>query len=151
MHAVLENISGAWVVRDLGSTNGTFVGTSRVEGSLALAPGDVITVGDSRISIDMGGDALADRTEVDHPVARPLLTPREQEVLDALCAPLLRGAAMALPATAEEIAKELHVGVDSIKKYLNRLADKFGTETGRHRSLRLARTAFAAGAVRGAR
>jgi pSer/pThr/pTyr-binding forkhead associated (FHA) protein len=36
---------GRLMVEDLGSTNGTFVDTRRVEGSVPLAPGALLTVG----------------------------------------------------------------------------------------------------------
>ena len=42
---VLDAQTGAWTVRDLGSTNGTFVAGHRVEGARTLADRDVLWVG----------------------------------------------------------------------------------------------------------
>jgi pSer/pThr/pTyr-binding forkhead associated (FHA) protein len=43
-HAELTRSGGAWTIRDLGSSNGTFVGDARIE-SHRLRPGDVIGIG----------------------------------------------------------------------------------------------------------
>ncbi|RMG20577.1 MAG: FHA domain-containing protein [Deltaproteobacteria bacterium] len=47
-HAVVEETSEGWVLRDLGSSNGTFVNGRRVD-TLRLASGDEIRIGSSRI------------------------------------------------------------------------------------------------------
>ena len=44
-HARLEPDGSGWVIRDLGSTNGTWVGETRVEEGRRLAHGDLINVG----------------------------------------------------------------------------------------------------------
>jgi S1-C subfamily serine protease len=44
-HAAVFRAAGGWVVRDLGSTNGTWVNGARVKGDRALLPGDVIRLG----------------------------------------------------------------------------------------------------------
>jgi pSer/pThr/pTyr-binding forkhead associated (FHA) protein len=56
------------VLRDLGSTNGTFVGDERVEGERTLAPGDAIRIGEVSITLcrlegDAGGPASTDTGE----------------------------------------------------------------------------------------
>jgi len=45
-HAVLRHTGAGWSVRDLGSRNGTFVGGSRIEGEVELAPPVVLKFGD---------------------------------------------------------------------------------------------------------
>src|SRR3954451_5296484 len=45
-HAILTFRGRAWYVEDLGSTNGTFVNGSPVDGVVALGFGDVIQVGE---------------------------------------------------------------------------------------------------------
>lgn len=54
-HAELRAENGAWVVVDLGSRNGTFVGGRRVEGKLALSPGEEVSFGAKgpRIRVDL--------------------------------------------------------------------------------------------------
>ena len=49
-HCEVSFENGAYVVCDLGSTNGTFVNGQRVEGSRALGPGDRIEVGRATIT-----------------------------------------------------------------------------------------------------
>src|SRR4051812_20064403 len=50
-HARIAPGAGGWVVDDLGSTNGTFVGSERVAGTRLLAAGDQITMGGSRLEV----------------------------------------------------------------------------------------------------
>jgi pSer/pThr/pTyr-binding forkhead associated (FHA) protein len=44
-HAELSNSGGRWFVRDLASTNGTFLNGHRVEGYADIHPGDVVQFG----------------------------------------------------------------------------------------------------------
>ena len=44
-HAAVFRAGGGWVVRDLGSTNGTWVNGERVKGDRVLLPGDVLRLG----------------------------------------------------------------------------------------------------------
>lgn len=44
-HAAVFRAGGGWVVRDLGSTNGTWVNGEKVKGDRALLPGDLIRLG----------------------------------------------------------------------------------------------------------
>ncbi|HEY4183178.1 MAG TPA: FHA domain-containing protein [Kofleriaceae bacterium] len=45
-HAKLEQANGGWIVRDLGSRNGTFVDRERVQGKVTLPPRCVLKIGD---------------------------------------------------------------------------------------------------------
>src|SRR5215813_2420053 len=49
LHAVVERYGSAWSVRDVGSSNGTYVNGERVLSELRLQPGDEIRVGASRL------------------------------------------------------------------------------------------------------
>ena len=53
LHAQLDWIAGAWLVLDGGlSANGTYVESTRVAGRQRLAPGDVISVGDTNLRFE---------------------------------------------------------------------------------------------------
>jgi len=54
-HAEIVRDADAWIVRDLGSVNGTLLNGERLSGSAPLRPGDRITLGDSEVVVD--GDA----------------------------------------------------------------------------------------------
>jgi hypothetical protein len=53
-HAVLTFRGRAWYVEDLGSTNGTYVNGSRVEGLAPLGFGDEVQVGQVRFRLERG-------------------------------------------------------------------------------------------------
>lgn len=48
-HAEIAFDANAWIVRDLGSVNGTLLNGARLDGSAPLRPGDKITLGDTEI------------------------------------------------------------------------------------------------------
>jgi len=50
-HAVIEPVSGGWQVRDLHSTNGTWLNGARVAGAARLAEGDVVGLGRTRLKV----------------------------------------------------------------------------------------------------
>jgi pSer/pThr/pTyr-binding forkhead associated (FHA) protein len=77
-HAVVGRIGKVVFVRDLGSTNGTFVNGAAVEGEHVLQPGDQIEIGDARVTyclMDARGETPAppsgDATMLATPPARP--------------------------------------------------------------------------------
>lgn len=49
-HAILERQEDGWAIRDLHSSNGTYVNGQRVDGSAPLRPGDTVTVGKARLA-----------------------------------------------------------------------------------------------------
>jgi pSer/pThr/pTyr-binding forkhead associated (FHA) protein len=50
-HARLSQVGRAWVVTDLGSTNGTRVNETRIKGNTPLADGDVLAIGTVRLQV----------------------------------------------------------------------------------------------------
>jgi hypothetical protein len=53
-HAMIEAVAKGWQVRDLGSTNGTWVKGQRINAPLLLKTGDVIELGDTRLTLELG-------------------------------------------------------------------------------------------------
>lgn len=51
-HCVLESRDGTWVLRDLGSSNGTYVNQKRVHEEVALRHADVISLGSIRLRFE---------------------------------------------------------------------------------------------------
>jgi pSer/pThr/pTyr-binding forkhead associated (FHA) protein len=144
-HAVLERLGDTWTVRDLGSRNGTFVNGGRIVGERALHSGDEILLG--RLRLLFHGPARG--TETAAIASPPSLTPRERDVLVALCRPLLTGDAFTEPASTRAIAAELVVSEAAVKQHLSRLYDKFDVSTqDERRRVQLANAAVARGAVK---
>lgn len=73
-HASIVHAKGEWIVRDNGSTNGTFVNGKQIE-RRPLRHHDVISLGDVTLLVDLGESALSESTakpvvnapEVNHP------------------------------------------------------------------------------------
>lgn len=59
-HCILEQRDGAFVLRDLGSLNGTYVNGERVRGEMMLRHGDEIALGSTRARYDDGHGAPLD-------------------------------------------------------------------------------------------
>jgi pSer/pThr/pTyr-binding forkhead associated (FHA) protein len=146
VHAMLERVASRWCVRDLASRNGTFVNGERIWGERPLRRGDEIRVGGVRLVAlveDLSG--TADATVGAE--AGPRLTPREREVLVALCRPMMAGDVFREPASVRQIAGELVVTEAAVKQHLSRLYDKFEVFEREGRRSRLANEAIRRGAV----
>ncbi|MDP9072148.1 MAG: FHA domain-containing protein [Actinomycetota bacterium] len=146
LHAVLERYPGGWAIRDLGSRNGTSVQGQRLAGERPLHPGDEILVGSTRIVFHSGEPAdPSPATETVEPL--PRVTPREHDVLVALCRPVASRGPFLEPASTKEIADQLFVSEAAVKQHLLRLYEKFRIEEGDGRRVRLANEALRRGAV----
>jgi pSer/pThr/pTyr-binding forkhead associated (FHA) protein len=133
-------------VTDLGSSNGTWVNGERIWTSRRLRHGDEIRVGQTRLLFHDPLTAAAAPTETE--MAPPELTPRERDVLVALCRPLLARDMFTEPAPTRAIAEELVITQAAVKQHLANLYDKFGVPAGDdHRRARLANEALRRGAV----
>lgn len=64
-HAAIQKRGNAWVVVDLGSSNGTLLNGVHVEGEMTISPGDIIEIGD--LAIECTGE--------DFEPLRPMLPP----------------------------------------------------------------------------
>lgn len=120
-HAVLEDINGVWQIRDLQSSNGTFVNGIRVTSSAPVNPGDRVSVGSSSLRIVDAVDGLlsaSGRTVVVGPADDEQLglSKRETEVLRLVAA----------GHTDNEIADQLFISVKTVHSHLDRIRDKSG-------------------------
>lgn len=147
VHAVFERIASGWFVRDLGSRNGTFVNGERIFSERPLRSADEIRLGATRLVFRGADDRTRTMTETDQ--QPPELTPRESDIVVALCRPILSGDLLTEPATVRQIASELVLTESAVKKHLQRLYDKFEIEAaGGSRRGRLANEALRRGAVK---
>jgi pSer/pThr/pTyr-binding forkhead associated (FHA) protein len=152
LHAVLENLGFAWSLRDVGSRNGTFVNGEKIAHERVLHAGDEIRIGSSRLVFweerRAGDTSIADATVSAEPVPiPPRLTPRELDVLIALCRPLVSGDPFPEPASVRRLAVELVVTEAAVKQHLQNLYDKFAIAADGERRVRLANEALRRGAV----
>jgi pSer/pThr/pTyr-binding forkhead associated (FHA) protein len=147
LHCVLEAIGDEWCVRDLASSNGTFVNGDRVWHDQPLRHGDEIRVGRTRI-VYRAGEGANDVTDTRTADPAPDLTRRERDVLVALCRPVLSADLFTEPSSIRQIAEQLVVTEAAVKQHLLRLYDKFQVyESGERRRVRLANEAVRRGAV----
>lgn len=123
-HAVLEHYPSGWCLRDVGSSNGSFVNGERVVGERQIHPGDELRVGATRLVFRSEEASGQGATVTAAPP--PDVTKRERDVLVALCRPLMGGGAFNRPATIKEMATSLVVSEAAIKAHLINLYDKFG-------------------------
>jgi hypothetical protein len=127
LHAELRGVGGEWTIVDDGlSTNGTFVNGQRINGRQRLRDEDRIRVGRTTLVYKAGDGATVESTVTagDAPGVRDL-TDTQRRVLVALCRPYRNGTAFATPATNQQIANEVFLGVDAVKMHLRRLFAKF--------------------------
>ena len=92
-HAVVRREGGKVAIEDLGSTNGTLVNGSRIEGAAELHNGDVVRFGDVEWQLALPGDATR---------VVPTVTPKPAAAAPAFASPdqaFTRSAARRLEAT----------------------------------------------------
>jgi FHA domain len=126
LHAELHHLGGEWTIVDDGlSTNGTYVNGQRINGRQRLRDGDRIRVGRTVLAYKAAHAASAQQTVATGDRPAPQLTDTQRRVLIALCRPY-RDGSFANPATNQEIAAEVFLGVDAVKMHLRALFAKFG-------------------------
>ncbi len=146
VHAVVEFLGGAWCIRDLDSTNGTAVNGERIWSQRPLRHNDEIAIG--RTKLFFHEDESGRQTATEGAPAVPDLTPRERDVLIALCEPVLRGDVFTEPASTRQVAEKLVVTEAAVKQHLANLYDKFDIhDSGQRKRVRLANEAIQRGAV----
>lgn len=146
VHAVVEAYGGSFAVRDLGSSNGTFVNGEPLVGERRLRSGDDIRLGEAHVVFrSQGVDDTAATVGSDGP---PDLTRRERDVLVALCRPMVGRQPFTQPAGIRQLAAELVVSDAAVKFHLANLYDKFDIrDAGESRRVQLANEAIRRRAV----
>ena len=146
LHAVLERYPAGWCVRDVGSSNGTFLNGERIVGERRLRTNDELRVGATRLVFRVrDAPEVTETTGAEGP---PALTRREKEILVALCHPMLGPDPFAHPASVRQLAERFVVSEAAVKFHLANLYAKFGLEeTGDSRRVRLANDAIRRRAV----
>ena len=147
LHAVLERLGPGWWLRDLASRNGTFVNGTRIAEGRALQHGDELRIGSTRLVYRISRPSADDQAVTLAREPAPPLTPREREVLVALCRPVFSGDVLGVPASTRSIAAELVVTEDAVKQHLLRLYQKLKIAEGPNRRVRLANEIVARGLV----
>lgn len=146
VHAVLEVVGPAWVLRDLSSRNGTRVNGELTGADRPLVNLDEVRIGGTRLvfrSVDEAAFAATVGAE-----APPALTPRERDVLLELFRPSAAPGPFSEPASTRDIAAALVVSEAAVKQHLSNLYDKFGIHAGLdRRRVRLANEALRRGAL----
>lgn len=145
-HAVFTRYTSRWSVRDLTSSNGTFVMGRRIFNEYTLWHGDEVCLGGSTIAYR--DPAMIGRSRIPTGSAKPPeISRRERDVLVLLCAPLLRRNPFTAPASTQEIADALVISTAAVKGHLTHLYGKFGVRGEREPRVRLANAAIRTGAI----
>jgi pSer/pThr/pTyr-binding forkhead associated (FHA) protein len=151
LHAELIRTDEEWTVSDDGlSLNGSFVNGEPIRGKRRLRDGDALRVGETVLVFRDPSERESKATAPSDDVREAAqLTEAQKRVLAALCRPFGDAAAFVTPPTNEQIAQELYLSVDAVKKHLRALFEKFGIAhlPQNEKRARLVERAFAAGFV----
>jgi hypothetical protein len=130
IHAQLERLGGEWTIVDDGlSTNGTFLNARRVTSRVRLRDGDRVRVGQTVLAFNEPAVTPTPKTSIrqGHPDVEQL-TDTQRRIVVALCRPQLMQGDLHAPATNQQIADEVFLGVDTVKMQLRTLYGRFGLE-----------------------
>jgi pSer/pThr/pTyr-binding forkhead associated (FHA) protein len=151
LHAELVRSGDDWTITDAGlSLNGSFVNGEPVRGRCRLKDGDAVRVGATVLVFRNPRDGESSATLPSAELRKLVsLTPSQKRVLVALCRPFKESTMFATPPTNDQIAGELFLSVDAVKKHLRALFEKFGVEhlPQNEKRARLVERAFAGGFI----
>ena len=124
-----------WWLRDAGSRNGIYLGTSRLTRPARLAHGDSIRCGITAIGFlwpaSIRRAPASSQPETVAAPATPILSSVDIELLAVLCGPYAEGGdprsdPLISPPTNAAIAAQLHLSEAAVRQRLKRLYPKFG-------------------------
>ncbi len=128
VHAELRRLGEEWTVADDGlSRNGTFLNGERISGRQRLRPGDRLLLGGT-IIVYCQNAAESSETTVDSGTLPelPSISETQRRILIALCRPYGEGGQFPVPASNQQIAREVFLGIDAVKRHLRTLFGRFG-------------------------
>jgi hypothetical protein len=159
-HATFEQTENGWVLVDDGqSSNGSYVNEERVSGRRRLNDGDVLRFGGTSIRYLAPGERAPARRPSPPPNDVAPGGPRSPEavslsttqrrVLVSMCRPYKDRPTFATPATDEQIAEDLVLSVNEVKRHVAVLFAKLGVQgpAAIKTRVRLAERAFATGTI----
>jgi FHA domain/Bacterial regulatory proteins, luxR family len=151
LHAELVRHGEEWTIEDNGlSMNGSFVNGEPVRGHRRLHDGDAIRLGASVVVFRNPGDRESRVTTPSADLRKVVeLTEAQRRVLVALCRPFKDSAAFVTPPPNDQIARELFLSVDAVKKHMRSLFEKFEVQhlPQNEKRARLVERAFAGGFI----
>lgn len=125
VHASVERVAGQYVLRDLGSSNGTFVNGERIVADRTLHPDDEITVGHSRIVFRGAADDLAETLRIPVSAAVGL---GDRVTLIMLCRALATVGQPDEPITRRRLAESLSQSEKELEEQLEGLYSQLGLD-----------------------
>ena len=133
-HAQIVWDGHAWLVRDLGSRNGTRVGAVHAGAGLALGDGDVVHCGPLALEFSWPAGAVqtagSSQPETVTGSVLPPFSAAETALLQELCRGYRRGedprTSLIEPTTNAELAERLRLSEDGVRQRLKRLYPKLG-------------------------
>jgi pSer/pThr/pTyr-binding forkhead associated (FHA) protein len=151
LHAEIVRKGEDWTLEDNGlSLNGTFVNGEPVRAHRRLHDGDALRLGSTVIVFRNPRDRESRVTTPSAELRKVVeLTDSQRRVLIALCRPFKDSAAFVTPPPNEQIAGELFLSVDAIKKHMRALFEKFEVQhlPQNEKRARLVERAFAGGFI----
>lgn len=128
IHAELWKVGTEWTLVDDGlSLNGSSVNGSIIHGRRRLHDGDIVRLGNTVLLFRDPSEADARTTTPTGKEERGVtLSETQRRVLIALCRPFKDSTAFVTPATNEQIAAEVFLSVDAVKKHMRTMFEKFG-------------------------
>ncbi len=126
-HAELALVGEDWTISDDGlSRNGTFVNGKRITQRRRLADGDVLVFGTTLVEFRAPGEGSTAITASGSYLQKiQEVSETQRKVLIALCRPYETGGVYATPASNQQIATEVCLGVDAVKNHLRLLFQRF--------------------------
>jgi pSer/pThr/pTyr-binding forkhead associated (FHA) protein len=127
VHATLERVGEEWTLVDDGSSrNGSFLNGVRMHGRRRLKDGDAIRVGSTTIVYIAPREREVSTSTAAVTGSRvPPITTAQRRVLVSLCRPLVADH-FAAASSNQQIARELFLGVETVKTHMQALFEAFG-------------------------